>query len=173
MTSRWSAPGPRGFRPRFMAPPKVCPLRFSTLALSAVRPGASARIENYFGFPTGISGQALTARAFIQAQKFGADVMIPVARQDARLLARQRAHSCSRRTTATAFRPGRSWSPAARAIAIRRSLTSPGSRAAGSGTGPRRSKRVCAPARRSCWSAAAIRPARARCFCPPTPRRCA
>jgi thioredoxin reductase (NADPH) len=41
--------------------------------------GASARIENYFGFPTGISGQSLTARAFIQAQKFGADVMIPVA----------------------------------------------------------------------------------------------
>jgi thioredoxin reductase (NADPH) len=39
--------------------------------------GASARIENYFGFPTGISGQALTARAFIQAQKFGADIMIP------------------------------------------------------------------------------------------------
>jgi thioredoxin reductase (NADPH) len=41
--------------------------------------GASARIENYFGFPTGISGQALTERAFVQAQKFGADVMIPVA----------------------------------------------------------------------------------------------
>jgi thioredoxin reductase (NADPH) len=41
--------------------------------------GASARIENYFGFPTGITGHALTARAFIQAQKFGADVMIPVA----------------------------------------------------------------------------------------------
>jgi thioredoxin reductase (NADPH) len=39
--------------------------------------GASARIENYFGFPTGISGQALTARAFIQAQKFGADMLIP------------------------------------------------------------------------------------------------
>src|ERR1700722_18334184 len=41
--------------------------------------GASARIENYFGFPTGISGLALTARAFNQAQKFGADIMIPVA----------------------------------------------------------------------------------------------
>jgi thioredoxin reductase (NADPH) len=40
--------------------------------------GASARIENYFGFPTGISGQALTARAFAQARKFGADIMIPV-----------------------------------------------------------------------------------------------
>ena len=34
--------------------------------------GASARIENFFGFPTGISGQALMARAFTQAQKFGA-----------------------------------------------------------------------------------------------------
>jgi thioredoxin reductase (NADPH) len=40
--------------------------------------GASARIENYLGFPTGISGHALTARAFNQAQKFGAEVMIPV-----------------------------------------------------------------------------------------------
>jgi len=40
--------------------------------------GASARIENYLGFPTGISGLALTARAYNQAQKFGADVMIPV-----------------------------------------------------------------------------------------------
>ena len=39
--------------------------------------GASARIENYSGFPTGISGQALTARAFIQAQKFGAEMVIP------------------------------------------------------------------------------------------------
>jgi thioredoxin reductase (NADPH) len=41
--------------------------------------GASARIENYLGFPTGISGQALAGRAFTQAQKFGADIMIPVA----------------------------------------------------------------------------------------------
>jgi thioredoxin reductase (NADPH) len=34
--------------------------------------GASARIENYLGFPTGISGQALAGRAFVQALKFGA-----------------------------------------------------------------------------------------------------
>src|SRR3954470_22279340 len=40
--------------------------------------GASARIENYLGFPTGISGIALTARAYNQAQKFGADMMIPI-----------------------------------------------------------------------------------------------
>jgi thioredoxin reductase (NADPH) len=40
--------------------------------------GASSRIENYLGFPTGISGQALTARAFIQAQKFGAQFAVPL-----------------------------------------------------------------------------------------------
>jgi thioredoxin reductase (NADPH) len=39
---------------------------------------ASARIENYLGFPTGISGQALAGRAYIQAQKFGTDIAIPV-----------------------------------------------------------------------------------------------
>lgn len=39
--------------------------------------GASARIENYLGFPTGISGQALAGRAFTQAQKFGATMLIP------------------------------------------------------------------------------------------------
>jgi thioredoxin reductase (NADPH) len=39
--------------------------------------GASARIENYLGFPTGISGLALAGRAFAQAQKFGAVMAIP------------------------------------------------------------------------------------------------
>ena len=39
--------------------------------------GASARIENYLGFPTGISGGALAGRAFVQAQKFGAEILIP------------------------------------------------------------------------------------------------
>jgi thioredoxin reductase (NADPH) len=39
--------------------------------------GASARIENYLGFPTGISGLALMARAYNQAQKFGAEMAIP------------------------------------------------------------------------------------------------
>jgi thioredoxin reductase (NADPH) len=40
--------------------------------------GASARIENYLGFPTGISGQALAGRAFTQALKFGAEVAVPL-----------------------------------------------------------------------------------------------
>jgi thioredoxin reductase (NADPH) len=39
--------------------------------------GASARIENYLGFPTGISGMALMARAYNQAQKFGVSLAIP------------------------------------------------------------------------------------------------
>jgi thioredoxin reductase (NADPH) len=43
--------------------------------------GASARIENYLGFPTGISGQALAGRAFVQAQKFGVEMLIPAQAQ--------------------------------------------------------------------------------------------
>jgi thioredoxin reductase (NADPH) len=52
--------------------------------------GASARIENYLGFPTGISGQALAGRAFVQAQKFGAKMVIPA---EARRLDCSRAES--------------------------------------------------------------------------------
>jgi thioredoxin reductase (NADPH) len=38
--------------------------------------GSSSKIENYLGFPTGISGQELAARAYHQAQKFGAEMLI-------------------------------------------------------------------------------------------------
>lgn len=40
--------------------------------------GESARIENYLGFPTGISGMALAGRAFNQALKFGVEIAIPL-----------------------------------------------------------------------------------------------
>jgi thioredoxin reductase (NADPH) len=53
--------------------------------------GASSRIENYLGFPTGITGQALAGRAFQQAEKFGASVA--VARSAARLLCDSRPYS--------------------------------------------------------------------------------
>jgi thioredoxin reductase (NADPH) len=46
--------------------------------------GASARIENFLGFPTGISGRALAGRSYVQAIKFGAEVAIPA--RAARLL---------------------------------------------------------------------------------------
>ena len=39
--------------------------------------GTSSKLENYLGFPTGISGQALAGRAQVQAQKFGAKLAIP------------------------------------------------------------------------------------------------
>src|SRR5205085_151166 len=39
--------------------------------------GASARIENFLGFPTGITGRALAGRAYVQAIKFGAEIAIP------------------------------------------------------------------------------------------------
>lgn len=41
--------------------------------------GTSSKIENYFGFPTGISGQALAGRGLSQARKFGAEVAVPIA----------------------------------------------------------------------------------------------
>ncbi len=50
------------------------------LVLESVAPGgqagSSSRIENYLGFPAGIAGQELAARAYTQAQKFGAQLMI-------------------------------------------------------------------------------------------------
>jgi thioredoxin reductase (NADPH) len=50
------------------------------LVLEAMAPGGqagwSSKIENYLGFPTGISGQDLAGRAYVQAQKFGAQVLI-------------------------------------------------------------------------------------------------
>jgi thioredoxin reductase (NADPH) len=49
--------------------------------------GASSRIENYLGFPMGISGQELAGRAYSQAQKFGAEILIA---RDAKRLACER-----------------------------------------------------------------------------------
>jgi thioredoxin reductase (NADPH) len=52
-----------------------------TLGVDMVAPGgqagASSRIENYLGFPTGISGSDLTQRALVQAEKFGAHLTAP------------------------------------------------------------------------------------------------
>jgi len=53
----------------------------SVLALETRHHGgqaaASSRIENYLGFPTGISGRALAGRAYVQSQKFGVKLAVP------------------------------------------------------------------------------------------------
>ena len=77
MTSPWSA-RPAGLSTAVYGSSEGLSVAVLDARAFGGQAGASARIENYFGFPTGITGQALTARAFIQAQKFGADVMIPV-----------------------------------------------------------------------------------------------
>jgi thioredoxin reductase (NADPH) len=65
------------------------------LVLESLGPGgqaaSSSKIENYLGFPTGISGQALAARAFTQAEKFGASVAI--ARSATKLLCEKRPYA--------------------------------------------------------------------------------
>jgi thioredoxin reductase (NADPH) len=53
--------------------------------------GSSSRIENYLGFPNGISGQELAARAFVQAQKFGAQMLI--ARAATRLICNRKQYT--------------------------------------------------------------------------------
>jgi thioredoxin reductase (NADPH) len=54
----------------------------TVIALDALAPGGqagtSSKIENYLGFPTGISGNELARRATVQAQKFGARLVAPV-----------------------------------------------------------------------------------------------
>jgi thioredoxin reductase (NADPH) len=65
------------------------------LVLEAYAPGgqaaSSSKIENYLGFPTGISGQALAGRAFTQAEKFGAHVA--VARSAVKLLCERKPYA--------------------------------------------------------------------------------
>ena len=112
--------------------------------------GASARIENYLGFPTGISGQALAGRAFNQAQKFGAEIAIPleVARLDCDGDARQAA-SAARSTGGEAVQ--------ARTVVVASGAryrrpddlqSFATSTAPASLIGPRRSRPSCAKARR-------------------------
>ncbi|EHP38120.1 thioredoxin reductase [Cupriavidus basilensis OR16] len=70
--------GPAGLATAvYAASEGLCVAVFDSLAPGG-QAGASSRIENYLGFPTGISGQALAGRAFVQAQKFGAHLAIPL-----------------------------------------------------------------------------------------------
>ena len=123
--------------------------------------GASARIENYLGFPTGISGMALMARAYNQAQKFGVEMAIPkevVSLQD---------HPEGGRALSARPRQRRARRRAGRDRRQRRPIPAPqcgeSRRLRGRfacTTGPRPWRPGYAPGRRSRWSARAIPPAR-------------
>ena len=128
--------------------------------------GASARIENYLGFPTGITGIALMARAYNQAQKFGAEMAIP---DEVSALSGQNGSPGDFVLDCTMARRSERarWSlPAARAIGGSTWRISTPSRDRACTIGRRRSKPGYAPIRRSRWSAPAIRQARPLSFSP-------
>ena len=77
MTLPSSAPDPRALRPSVYAGSEGLSVLMLDCRARGGQAGASARIENYLGFPTGISGNALMARAYNQAQKFGVEMAIP------------------------------------------------------------------------------------------------
>ena len=126
MTWRWSARVLQGLPPRSMAASEGLSVIVLDQRAFGGQAGASARIENYLGFPTGISGQALAGRAFTQAQKFGAEVAIPleVTRLDCGGALAKPSVAARLEFTMAAYAVQRarlSSSPPARAIAGRRS----------------------------------------------------
>jgi hypothetical protein len=137
----------------------------SVIVLDAVafggQAGESARIENYLGFPTGIPGRELTARAFVQAQKFGAEMVIPA---EASASIARKCHMGFNSLTAGGSKAPRWLWPRAPAIGGLTFLAYGSSRDAACGTGPRPSKRACAGTRRLPLWAAATLPGKRRCF---------
>ena len=97
--------------------------------------GTSSRIENYLGFPAGLSGEELAARAVLQAQKFGVQIRLA-----ARAVSWRRTTACTRSAsrTATPCRPSRSSSPPAPGTTGCRWTGSPSSRGWASITRPPR-----------------------------------
>ncbi len=68
--------GPAGLAAAVYAASEGLDVRVLESTAPGGQAGSSSKIENYLGFPTGISGQALAGRALVQAQKFGATVSI-------------------------------------------------------------------------------------------------
>ena len=102
-TSPSSAPARRGWPRPSTAPRKG----LNTVVLERTAPGGQAgssmRIENYLGFPTGLTGSELAERAVLQANKFGAVLSVPAAghgRDVQRRLLGHRASTTARRVVA-------------------------------------------------------------------------
>ena len=123
--------------------------------------GSSSKIENYLGFPTGVSGQELAARAITQAQKFGAKMM--VARSVVRL-------DCDKRPYEVVLDNGSVLPARAIVIATGAQYNKPRARQSGEVRGPgdllRRDLHGVAAVRRtkrSSWWAGATPPGKPRC----------
>jgi thioredoxin reductase (NADPH) len=72
----FSAAGPSGLAAAVYAASEGLDVLVLETSSPGGQAGSSSRIENYLGFPNGISGQELTGRAYLQAQKFGAEILI-------------------------------------------------------------------------------------------------
>ena len=120
-----------------------------TVSLDAVavggQAGSSSRIENYAGFPNGISGEALTGRAAVQAMRLGARLNAPCEVAGPAHRGGLSRRSCC--ATAARSRRARSSSPPARATGGWPSRTSSASRAPASTTRRPTSRRASATAR--------------------------
>ena len=131
--------------------------------------GASSKIENYLGFPTGISGQALAGRALVQAHKFGADGWSRV---------RPKGSTRKKGRTGSRCREDARYPRAPSSLRLERiparchCKTSIVFWASASTTPLRTSRRNSAETKKSASWAAATRPARLPCFCPAIVARC-
>ena len=121
--------------------------------------GQSASIENYLGFPKGLSGADLTHRAVAQASRFGAETVLP--REVTGLETRGRSAPCCWRAAARSRPAPSSSRPGCPTAGSRRTGSRPSARAA-SPTAPPPARRRSASARTSTSSARRTRPAR-RC----------
>ncbi len=74
-TSSSSVAGRPAWRRRSTAPPRACARCSWSATRRAGRPGQSSRIENYLGFPSGLSGADLARRATAQARRLGAEML--------------------------------------------------------------------------------------------------
>ncbi len=171
----WSAPGRRASPPRCTRPPKGCSVVVLDCRAYGGQAGASARIENYLGFPD----RHLRPGAGRPRLRAGAEVR----RRDADPGSR-RCRSTARASTASGelamrLTDGRRLRSRTRRHRQRRALPPP------DGAAPERVRRprrlvlglgargdACARRPRWCWSAAATRPGRRRCSWRSTPRAC-
>jgi thioredoxin reductase (NADPH) len=124
--------------------------------------GTSSRIENYMGFPTGISGAALVWRGEVQALKFGTQFAAP--RRVANSTGLPTERSVAPSMTDGGSGPGRSWSRRAFSTDDCQSTDSPNSREPGCIMPRPKTKLAIARARRRSSSAEETRPDRPPCF---------